>query len=296
MRGLGRGLRATDHGEARSATRRRTRRTLIVGSIVSLVVLALTLTAVYFLRPRGASRGRAVALADPVAAKAAGDELLASRDTTVVISIAHPDDAEWYAGGTAAALARNNRVIVLLGTSGDKGAGGWPGMAAVRERRQLEGAKIAGYRDVVFLRHPDQGLAEAAPYAAEVKQALSRYRATIVITFDVAKEAQGYRHVDHEAAGRTTVAAVRELGGMTMYLMSTSAPDVLVDYSTVKETKRAALGALSGYRSANPLYAWFVAPVQRALNGPPGPSYGQRAAVTSVGVEYGEVFRKVAAP
>jgi LmbE family N-acetylglucosaminyl deacetylase len=251
---------------------------------------------VYFLRPRGASRGRVVALADPVAAKAAGDELLASRDATVVISIAHPDDAEWYAGGTAAALARNNRVIVLLGTSGDRGAGGWPGMAAVRERLQLEGAKIAGYHDVVFLRHPDQGLAEAASYPAEVKEVLSRYRATIVITFDVAREAQGYRHVDHEAAGRTTAAVARELGGMTMYLMSTSAPDVLVDYSAVKETKRSALGALAGYRSANPLYAWFVAPAQRALNGPLEPSYGQRVAAPSVGVEYGEVFRKVAAP
>jgi len=186
-------------------------------------VLALVLTAVYFLRPRGVSRGRATTLADPVAAKAAGDGLLATRDATVVISVAHPDDAEWYAGGTAAALARDNHVIVLLGTSGDKGAGGWPGIAAVRERLQIEGARIAGYSDVVFLRHPDQGLASAASYPAEVKSALSRYGAGIVMTFDVDKEAQGYRHVDHEAAGRTAAAVAMELGGVTLYLFSSSA-------------------------------------------------------------------------
>jgi LmbE family N-acetylglucosaminyl deacetylase len=267
----------------------------VVGSIVGLVAVALALTAVYG-RPRGAGGSRAAALTDPVAAKAAGDALLASRDATVVISVAHPDDAEWYAGGTAIALARTNRVIVLLGTSGDRGAGGWPGIAAVRERLELETAKVAGYHDVVFLRHPDQGLAEAASYPAEVEGVLSRYGATIVVTFDEAKEAQGYRHVDHEAAGRTSVAAARRLGGVTVYGMSSSAADVLVDYYAVRETKRTALGVVTGYRSANPLYAWFVAPVQRALNGPPQPTYGQRVAAPSVGVEYGELFRKVVVP
>ena len=106
----------------------------------------------------------------------------------VLALVPHPDDLEFYAGGTAISLAKHNKVIVLMGTLGDKGAGGWPCVAAVRKRLQLETAKIAGYSDVVFLRHPDQGLGE-----------------------------------DHEAAGRTAAAVAMELGGVTLYLFSSSA-------------------------------------------------------------------------
>lgn len=137
--------------------------------------------------------------------------------------VAHPDDLEFYAGGTAISLAKHNKVIVLMGTLGDKGAGGWPCVAAVRKRLQLETAKIAGYSDVVFLRHPDQGLGEASAYPGEVQAAFERYKPTIVLTFDAADEAQGYRHVDHEAAGRTAAAVAMELGGVTLYLFSSSA-------------------------------------------------------------------------
>lgn len=275
---------------------KRRRRRLVLVLVLALV--AVGAGAAYLLRPRGGGQGgfRQTNIADPVTAKASGDALLATRETTVLVVVAHPDDLEYYAGGTAISLAKHNRVILLMGTLGDKGAGGWPGVAAVRERLQLETANIAGYSEVVFLRHPDQGLADAEAYAGEVKTAFRKYEPGIVLSFDVTDEAQGYRHVDHEAAGHTAAAVARDIGGVTLYLFSSSAPDVVVDYGPVAETKAKAFATVGDYRTANPLYAWFVAPVRRLRDGPPRPSYGMRADFPGVGVTYGEVFRKVVVP
>ena len=269
--------------------------TALIVVVAIVAVLGLGAAAVAsFLRPRGGVTGFGQAsIKDPVAAKTAGDELLASRETTVLVVVAHPDDLEFYGGGTAISLAKSNKVILLMGTSGDKGAGGWPGVAPVREKLMLETAKIAGYSDVIFLRHPDQGLGQATSYPGEVKAAFEQYRPTIVLSFDTTDEAQGYRHVDHEAAGRAAAAVAKELGGVTLYLFSSSAPDVIVDYSPVAATKAKAFATVGDYRTVNPLYAWFVAPVLKLRSGTPGPTYGMRASFPVVGVSYGEVFRKV---
>lgn len=265
-------------------------------AFVVVTVVAVVAAAV-FLRPRGGTGGFLQAdIADPVAAKAAGDELLASRDTTVLVVVAHPDDLEFYAGGTAIELARHDKLVLLMGTSGDKGAAGWPGVAQVRERLQLETARIAGYSEVVFLRHPDQGLAQASAYPGEVKDAFLKYAPTIVLSFDATDEAQGYRHVDHEAAGRTAAAVAKELGGVTLYLFSSSAPDVIVDYAPVAETKARAFATVGDYRVANPFYRFLVAPVLSLAGGATQHSYGMRASFPGVGVSFGEVFRRVVGP
>jgi hypothetical protein len=274
------------------------RRRLLI-SLAVLALLAMAGVAAYnAFRPRGGVSGFGqAAINDPAGAKTAGDQLLASRDTTVLVSIAHPDDGEWYAGGTAISLAKHNRVILLLGTSGDKGAAGWPGVAAVREKLMLQTAKIAGYADVIFLRHPDQGLGQATAYPGEVAAAIAKYKPTIILTFDTAKEAQGYRHVDHEAAGRVTAAAAQKAGGITLYLFSSSAPDVIVDYRAVAATKAEALATVGNYRIVNPFYRYLVQPFLNIGNtGSRLMSYGMRGSFPAVGVTYGEVFRKVVEP
>ena len=265
----------------------------MIAVIVAAGVLA-AIAAAYLLRP-GGGIGEA-APADPAAAKAAGGELIASRDATVLVVVAHPDDAEYWAGGTLALLAKHNRVVLLMGTSGEKGdAGLVPGLAAIRERLQREAGAILGYREVVFLRNPDGGLAQAAPYRAEVQRAFDTYRPTIVVTFDIAKEATVYHHPDHEAAGRTATAIAESVGGVTLYLFHTSAPDVVVDYGSVKDAKARAFAILGSYRDYAPVVGWL----NRALRGPlgrSGISYGGRAVLPRVGVTYGELFRKVVVP
>jgi LmbE family N-acetylglucosaminyl deacetylase len=274
----------------------RKRRWLIVLLAVVVAIAAAAAGGVWYLtRPHGAGghAGAAASITDPAAAKAAGDELLAMRGGTVLVVVAHPDDLEWYAGGTAISLAKNNRVVLVMSTAGDKGAGGWPGVADVRERLQLETALIAGYSEVVFLRHPDQGLGQTAAYPGEVEAAFEKYKPSVVLTFDAADEAQGYRHVDHEAAGRVTMTVAKEFGGVTLYLLSSSAPDVIVDYGPVAPTKSRALAIVGDYRVANPLYAWFVAPIQGLNRGEGQRSFGMQAGVPALGVTYAELFRRV---
>jgi LmbE family N-acetylglucosaminyl deacetylase len=222
--------------------------------------------------------------------------MLASRDTTTLIVVAHPDDVEWWAGGTAALLAERGRVVLVVGTSGERGDGGLvAGLGLKREQLQREGGAVLGYSEVVFLRHPDGGLASAASFPGEVRSAIETYRPARIITFDVAKEAAGYHHVDHEAAGRVAAAAANEIGGVTLDLMHTSAPDVLVDYAPVREKKARAFAILTSYHEltpvVGPLSTWFG-----SLVGGRTVSYGSKASYPEVGIEYGEVFRQVVIP
>lgn len=256
-------------------------------------VLALVLVTLRLITPRAIAPAR---ITDPVAAKAGGEALLSSRETTTLIVVAHPDDTEWWAGGTAALLAERGPVVLVVGTSGEKGdAGLVAGLGAIREGLQREGGAVLGYTDVVFLRHPDGGLASATAFPQQVEDAFVRFRPTNVITFDLAKEAAGYHHVDHEAAGRVTASVAEKLGGVTLYLMHTSAPDVLVDYSSVKDKKARAFKILTSYRDRAPIVGWLNG-VLGSLLGPSAPTYGSKSAYPQVGVEYGEVFRKVVVP
>jgi LmbE family N-acetylglucosaminyl deacetylase len=260
---------------------------------VALVVMGLLVLGVVVLLvfgPRFAHTS--VRPADVKAAKAAGDELLASRGSTFLVFIAHPDDAEWWAGGTLAMLAKQNAVIVVLGTSGDAGNGGLQSdLGQIREKLQLEGAKVSGYTDVVFLRHPDGHLAEVAEYPGEVADIVRSYRPDGIFTFDTEKEGPVYHHVDHEAAGRAALAAARGTGDTTLYFLHTSAPDVIVDFAPAKEAKAAALSILWSYHDTGPL--GFFSKVTRAsgLERRAEDSIS-RSPYPEVGVEYGEVFRQ----
>jgi hypothetical protein len=71
---------------------------------------------------------------------------------------------------------------------------------------------------------------------------------------------------------------------------------VIVDYGPVAETKAKAFALVGDYRTANPLYRWFVAPFVRSRSDPAQPSYGMRANSPSARVTYGELFRKVVVP
>jgi LmbE family N-acetylglucosaminyl deacetylase len=271
--------------------RRGRRATFIVLGIVGvLIVIAAGLR---ILAPRAMQPARA---ADPVAAKAAGEALLASRDTTALIVVAHPDDTEWWAGGTAAMLAKHDHVVLVVATSGEKGDSGLVAdLGAKREQLQRDGGALLGYSEIVFLREPDGGLTQAADFPARVAEAFSAYRPSIVITFDTEREAAGYHHVDHEAAGRVTTQVARDRGGVTLYLMHTSAPDVICDYAPVKDAKARAFAILTSYHDLVPL----MGPLQKALAGLLGssaPVYGSKASYPGVGIEYGEVFRKVVVP
>jgi len=157
------------------------RKILIVSGSVLAVIIVLLVAFAYLAMPlfRYLSRPRDVPLA-----KKNGEALAQMRDESVVAVVAHPDDAEWYAGGTLGMLARNrNRVVVVLATSGEKGGNGVPELARVREAEQEKAAGILGYSRVIFLHNPDRGLEDTARLREQLANVFEEENPAVLLTF-----------------------------------------------------------------------------------------------------------------
>jgi LmbE family N-acetylglucosaminyl deacetylase len=124
--------------------------------------------------------------------------------------LAHPDDAEFYCGGTIAKMTgRAVHVDVVLATSGDKGARDTAKsrakVARIREREQEAAADLLGTRSVVFLRHPDAELVESLELREEFVRVIRASKPDVLLTFDPNVL---YRyHPDHRVVGRVALDA-----------------------------------------------------------------------------------------
>lgn len=136
--------------------------------------------------------------------------------------VAHPDDMEF---GAAAAVARwtgqGKWVGYTMVTSGEAGIDGLrpDECRTVREREQIESARIVGVDSVDFLRQPDgiveYGVSLRRLIAAQVR----RHRPDVVITGNF-RETFGGRNLnqaDHIAVGRAVVDAVRDAGNRWIF-------------------------------------------------------------------------------
>ena len=123
----------------------------------------------------------------------------------------HPDDAEFGIAGTVARWVREGkRVVYVVCTNGDKGSNN-PRMkpeqlARIREREQLAAAKVLGVTEVVFLRHPDQGLEDTPEFRKQLVRLIRMYRPEVVATTDPYHRYLWHR--DHRIAGLVTMDAV----------------------------------------------------------------------------------------
>ncbi|KPK22262.1 MAG: hypothetical protein AMJ76_00195 [Dehalococcoidia bacterium SM23_28_1] len=123
----------------------------------------------------------------------------------------HPDDAEYGVAGTVARWAREGKEIVyVVCTSGDKGTSDAnmkpEEVAKTREQEQLAAAKLLGVREVIFLRHPDQGLEDTPEFRKELVRLIRTYRPETVVTADPHRRYIWHR--DHRITGRVTLDAV----------------------------------------------------------------------------------------
>ena len=124
---------------------------------------------------------------------------------------AHPDDAEFGAGGTLIRWGRSGTVVSLLVmTDGSKGS--WDPsadpaeLAAVRHAETLQAAEVLGCEDVEFFGAVD-GELRATPAAVErVSRHIRRRRPDVVLTHDPWQRYQ--LHPDHRATGWIVVDAV----------------------------------------------------------------------------------------
>ena len=123
----------------------------------------------------------------------------------------HPDDAEYGIAGTVARWAKEGKdVIYVVCTNGDKGSSDVnmkpEALAKIREKEQLDAAKVLGVREVIFLRHPDQGLEDTYEFRKQIVRLIRMCRPDIVATTD--PYIRYIWHRDHRIAGQVVLDAV----------------------------------------------------------------------------------------
>jgi LmbE family N-acetylglucosaminyl deacetylase len=129
----------------------------------------------------------------------------------ILVITPHADDAEFGVAGTVVHWVRQGKVVVyVVCTNGDKGTDDSKikpeDLAKIREKEQLEAAKILGVKDVVFLGHPDQTLEDTPEFRKEIVKLIRLYRPEIVVTADPYRRYVWHR--DHRVVGQVTLDAV----------------------------------------------------------------------------------------
>ena len=129
----------------------------------------------------------------------------------VMVVTPHPDDAEFGVSGTVARWVREGKsVIYVVCTSGEKGTSDpnmKPGeLVKIREQEQLAAAKLLGVREVIFLRHADQGLEDTPEFRKEIVRLIRMYRPDTVVTADPYRRYMWHR--DHRITGQVVLDAI----------------------------------------------------------------------------------------
>jgi LmbE family N-acetylglucosaminyl deacetylase len=143
----------------------------------------------------------------------------------VMVIVAHPDDAEFFCGGTVAHWTNGGaEVTYLILTNGNKGSDD-PKMtpeklAAIRQREQRAAADVLGVKNVIFYDEPDGELLSTLDLRKRVVAEIRRYQPEVVIGPDPSRFffADSYiNHADHRAAGLVTIDAVFPAARNRMY-------------------------------------------------------------------------------
>jgi LmbE family N-acetylglucosaminyl deacetylase len=181
----------------------------------------------------------------------------------VLVVGAHPDDAEFFAGGTLATLARAGvSVGLVVCTDGSLGGRGIDDTARVRREEQRAAADALGIGEVTHLDHADGALEPGDELRRQLVREIRRQRPELVLGHDprtlwtrFGRQA-ALGHSDHRAAGRALLDALyprgrspnfyRELDlepwwPRELWLFDTQEPDWLADVSNGWEPKLAAL-------------------------------------------------------
>lgn len=143
----------------------------------------------------------------------------------VLVVLAHPDDPEFYCGGTVARWVSEGReVTYCLLTRGDKGNDDVETdpetLAQNRMAEQRAAAEVLGVKEVLFLDHPDGYLTPDLALRRDVVRVIRQVRPEIIVTCDPTNFFPSDRyinHSDHRAAGQATLDAVFPAAGSGLY-------------------------------------------------------------------------------
>ncbi len=181
---------------------------------------------------------------------------------------AHPDDPEFFSGGTFARWASEGaEIIFVLATSGDKGSSD-PEMTSeklvqIREVEEKNAATALGVKEVIFLRYADGELQPTLGLRRDLSRLIRLKQPDVVVTCDPTVFWSGtasINHPDHRAIGTATLEAVYPTArdrlnfielerdeGLTvhkvrqLYISGTQSPTTKVDITAHLETKIKAL-------------------------------------------------------
>ena len=201
-----------------------------------------------------------------------------------LVVAAHPDDADFGAGGTAALLAQAGwEVRYVVVTDGSKGSDDPTftpdALVATREQEQRAAAEVLGVESVRFLGHTDGELVYSRELLGAVTREIRDYQPFAVYTHDpepVIINNAFVNHNDHRLSGLAAVDAVYPTArdrlnfpehlseGLPthkvreLYLWGANDPTFDVDITPVLETKLAALLAHHSQFDGNEEFVEFV--------------------------------------
>ncbi|MBM3121265.1 MAG: PIG-L family deacetylase [Chloroflexi bacterium] len=223
-----------------------------------------------------------------------------ARPEHVLVVLAHPDDPEFFCGGTLALWAQQGWAIdYCLLTRGDKGADDAASepvaLAQLREQEQRAAAAVLGVRSVRFLDQPDGYLTPDLALRKQVVRILRQVRPDIVVTCDPTNFFPSDRyinHPDHRAAGQATLDAVFPASGSALffpellseeglqphrirqvYVAMPQTANTLIDVTGTLERK---IAALREHRSQIPDQAGLEARIRERLLDPASPPEAPR--------------------
>lgn len=144
---------------------------------------------------------------------------------TAMVIMAHPDDPEFFCGGTIALWTKHGAEITyVILTNGNKGSDD-PEMtperlAKTRRIEQENAAKILGVKRVLFFDENDGELFSTLEIREKVVREIRHYRPDALIAPDPTRyffQNTYINHPDHRAAGEIVMGAIFPAAGNRMY-------------------------------------------------------------------------------
>ncbi|MDF2626688.1 MAG: hypothetical protein K0R39_519 [Symbiobacteriaceae bacterium] len=181
---------------------------------------------------------------EPALALALGEGLVRSPRRVLALT-AHPDDLEFFAGGTLRRMAlAGSQIFAVVMTDGEK-RGNWTDLGGQRRSEQEAAARFQGYASVKFMGLPDFGLPEDPRLEHLVARTWDEIAPEVVFAFDPKELLPQTANRDHKALGRTVMdlARARMQTGAQVYFYGTHHPSVLVDITPVIADKLQAVKA-----------------------------------------------------
>jgi LmbE family N-acetylglucosaminyl deacetylase len=189
---------------------------------------------------------------------------MADKIQRVMVVTAHPDDAEFGAGGTVAKLAKEGcEITYVIVTNGDKGSSDRmmtpERLAAIRADEQRNAARTLGVARVEFLGYHDGEVEDTREVRREVTRHIRRWRPDLLICQNPHRTYNlGASHRDHRIVGGVALDCVYPLARDHMafpellpelephkigqvYVMQWQNPQLIIDISDVIDLKLRAL-------------------------------------------------------